>query len=76
MTPSPNTATRYVATLLILLQVQVFVGILITAGYSLGTTLTAASAVAVITAEVTARLLGGDGPGSATPPQLPTGSSG
>jgi hypothetical protein len=69
-----NQAAWIAATSMLLLVVELFVCSLIAAGYPLATALTAATVVSVITAEVTARLLGGSEPSSPAPPQLP-GSS-
>lgn len=73
MPPPANSAMRIMAALMILFQVQLFVGVLLTAGYSLQTTLTAASVVAVLSAEITARLLGRESGSLPPPPQLPFG---
>ena len=70
MSPPPNAAMRIMAALFVLLQVQAFVGVLLADGYSLQTTLTAASVAGGISAEITARILGRE-PGSPPPPQLP-----
>ena len=69
MSPPPNAAMRIMAALFVLFQVQIFVGVLLTDGYSLQATLAAASVVGVISAEITARILGRE-PGSPPPPQL------
>jgi hypothetical protein len=71
MHPPPDSVTRLAAAVLVLFEVQLFVALLLTDGYSLDTTLAAASTVAVIAAEITTRILGGDGPGSRRPPRLP-----
>jgi hypothetical protein len=63
---------RVMAALLTLLEVELFVGMLLAAGYDLRTALAAASAAAVLSAEITARLFG-NGPDSSAPSQLPGG---
>lgn len=64
---------RIMATLIVLFQVQLFVAVLLTVGYSMQVTLTAASVVAVLATEITSRLLGGK-PGS-PPAEVPDGGS-
>ncbi|MFC7109282.1 hypothetical protein ACFQQB_58135 [Nonomuraea rubra] len=57
--PPPHVNLRIKATLLILLFVLLFVVTLLVLGYDLWTAIVAAGAVGLVSAEITARLLGG-----------------
>jgi hypothetical protein len=65
----PPMAIRVAATLLILLNVDVVLSIMLTAGYGLTAALAATAALGTVTAEIIARLLSGNDPGM--PPSLP-----
>ena len=61
MSPPVDGGLKFRAALLTLFLLELFVGWLITAGYSLPTALAAASAVGLLTAEISVRLGGGAG---------------
>jgi hypothetical protein len=62
-----NSAMRAIGVVFTLLLIELFVGALINAGYSVATALAAASAVGMLAVEINGRL---GGPGSPVPPGI------